>query len=212
MDKKSLKFPEALNNQLDLSETQIASILVHQNLRFFQLHLTDNRLLVIQYNTLGRPSLMQSIFYDDMTAGRITTGKKKTITLKWKGDSVFSAEFDSKNVDEARQIASIFPSYEEIVEKRTLLEKVEIFGWVLCGITIFILAVFGIWIQDTRDQLFPIAMLCLSFSLSLIGIAVLMRNENIRGHTGWNARLFGFFMLMMGLFLGWRFLSFFLSL
>jgi hypothetical protein len=200
-DKKGKRFLEVFKNHLDFSETPQIGLLAHQNMRFFRILLTDKQLWIAKYPVLGRPSKFQSFHYNDMKSSLLTTGKTKSITFNWQDDSTFTAEIDAKDLSQARQIASTFPSFEEKHIQRSLAEKVEIFGWVLFGATALIAILLAELLHISPESIMDYVMLFAALSFSILGAAIVVRRENIRGHTGWNAVLFGLMTFLLGIFL-----------
>ena len=193
-DKRALKI---FQDQLQLGENPVVTALLQQG-AFHLVLLTDKRLLIAKLNTLGRPVQIQSFKYDDMQSSVIWTGKKQSITFNWKDDDAFTADYLANQIEQVRQIASAFPAYEEIQTNRSQLEKVEIFGWGLFLLTA--LFAFGL------NRLFEIQvsnvilMVLFASAFLMIGGAIIVRKENIRGYTGWNAVLFGILSFLLGLF------------
>jgi hypothetical protein len=62
---------------------------------------------------------------------------------------------------------------------------------------VLIIEILHIPSENIVDYIGPL----ITLTFSILGAAIVVRRENIRGHTGWSAVLFGLMMLLLGMFL-----------
>ena len=196
--KKDKKLLITFKDHLQPDENPITTVLLNQGFRFQQVLLTNKRLLIAKLNAVGRPTKIQSFTYGDMQSSTVTTGKKQLITFNWNNGDGFTAEFEANQIEQVRQIASTFPAYEEIQMRRSQLEKIELFGWGLFVVTALVAFGFNRLFEIQVSNV--ILMLLFATAFLMIGGAIIIRKENIRGHIGWNAVVFGILSLLLGLF------------